>query len=313
MKTISIGIICYNEGNNIEPMYEAVTEQMRKFPSYDYEIVFEDNDSKDNSPQILRNIAERDKHVKVILNQANFGPDRSLTNCMMNLAGDAVILIPCDFQEPPEMIPDFIRGWEDGYDVVWGQKKQSEEIKIKYFLRSVYYKIIKLFAEYSQLEHVTGFGLMDKKVLDVVLISKRQDSSIQIRNIIPEYGYKLKLIPYTQRKRLYGTSNYNVFSYLSFAVASFCNTSTKPLRIMTVLGLVSSFFTLICAVVYFVYKIIFWNSFIVGIAPLVIGLFFCSSIQLFCMGVLGEYIGVLLRKVTDKPIVVEKEKINFDK
>lgn len=312
MKKISIGIICYNEEENIPLMYEALTEQMMQLPQYDYELIFEDNDSKDHSQEILRRIAEKDRHVKVIFNQTNFGPFRSGTNCMGSVTGDAYISIPCDFQEPPEMIPEFIKYWEEGYDVVWGQKTNSRENMIKFFLRKIYYKIIKFLAEHPQMEQVTGFGIIDRRVLDTVMATKKQDPIISLRHLIPEYGFKTKLIPYTQCARKRGKSSYNVSRYYDFAITSLCNTSIKPLRLMTILGIFTSVISMICGLVYFVYKITHWNSFSAGIAPLVIGLFFCASVQLFCIGILGEYIGIILRKITDKPIVIEKERINFE-
>ena len=312
MKKISIGIPCYNEEGNVELMYKSITDQMNKLPNYDYEIIFEDNNSSDSTQLILREIAQDDKRVKVIFNQANFGPMRSGTNCMGSITGDAYIAIPCDFQEPPEMIPEFVGYWEKGYDVVWGTKTSSKENKIKFFLRKIYYCIIDFFAEFPQLSQVTGFGIMDKSVLGVLMVTKRQDPSVAVRHLIMEYGFKIKLIPYTQQKRESGKSSYNISSYLSFAISSLCNTSTKPLRMMTILGFITSFISLFFGIVYFVYKLIYWDTFSVGIAPLMIGLFFCSAVQLICVGILGEYIGIILKKITHKPIVVERERLNFE-
>jgi len=312
MKKISIGVVCYNEEENIEKMYEALTKQMQLLLDYNYEIVFEDNNSQDASQDILRKLASKDKHVKVILNMTNFGPMRSGTNCMASVSGDVYMSLPCDFQEPPEMLPEFIKYWEEGYDIVWGQKIKSEENTVKYFLRKIYYKIIKILSDYPQLEQVTGFGVMDKRVLDTVLQTKLQDPDIAIRHLVVEYGFNIKLLPYRQRKRLHGKSSYNISRYFSFAITSLCNTSVKPLRIMVVLGMITACISLICAVVYFIYKLRYWNSFNLGLAPIIIGLFFFSSIQLFCIGILGEYIGIILRKTMDKPVVLEKERINFD-
>lgn len=312
MKKISIGIACYNEEENIEQMYDALTKQMQLLPDYDYEIIFEDNNSQDASQDILRKIASQDKHVKVILNMTNFGPMRSGTNCMASVSGDVYMGLPCDFQEPPEMLPEFIKYWEEGYDIVWGQKNKSQENPMKYFLRKIYYKIIKMLSDYPQLEQVTGFGVMDRRVLDTVLRTKLQDPEVSIRHLVAEYGFNIKLLPYTQRKRLHGKSSYNVSRYFSFAITSLCNTSVKPLRMMVVFGMFAALVSLICAIAYFVYKLRYWNSFDLGLAPIIIGLFFFSSVQLFCIGILGEYIGIILRKTMDKPVVLEKERINFD-
>lgn len=312
MKKISIGVPCYNEEANIELMYEAITKEMKALSEYDYEIIFADNDSKDSSQEIMRRIAAKDKRVKVLLNQTNFGPERSGINCYKNASGDAYIGIPCDFQEPPEMIPQFIQEWEKGYDIVWGQKTSSKESKVKYACRKLFYGIINCLSDYPQLQQTTGFGIMDRKVVDILLFTQNQDPEFNARNLVCEYGFNIKLIPYTQRARERGKSSYSMASYFHFAITSLVNTSIKPLHMMTILGMFVAFICFVVAVFYFVYKITHWNSFDVGMAPMVIGLFFVSGIQLFCMGILGEYISVLIRRVTKRPLVIEKEKINFD-
>ena len=312
-KKISIGVPCFNEEENIELMYEAITKQMASLKQYDYEIIFADNDSKDSSEKILKKIAKKDKHVKVVLNQTNFGPARSGINCYRNASGDAYLGIPCDFQEPPEMIPEFIREWEAGYDIVWGQKTESKESKIKYACREFFYWIIDKMSDYTQLKQTTGFGIMDKKVVDILLYTQEEDPDYAARNLVCEYGFKIKLIPYTQKERQRGKSSYTSSSYFNFAITTLCNTSVKPLHIMTLAGVVVSIFSLCVGLFYLVYKITHWDSFSVGIAPLVIGIFFLSSVQLFSIGMLGEYISVVVRRVTKKPLVIEKEKINFDK
>lgn len=312
MKKISIGIPCYNEEENIELMYQAIIGQIEKVPQYEYEIIFADNDSKDRSQEIMKELATKDYRVKVVINQTNFGAERSSVNCLRNASGDAYIGIPCDFQEPPEMIPFFIKEWENGHDIVWGQKNKSEEGKLKYFCRSIFYKIINSLSDYPQLEQTTGFGIMDRKVIDVLLYTIVQDPEFNVRNLVCEYGFNIELLPYTQRKRERGKSSYSISSYFYFALTSLVNTSTKPLHIMTVLGLIMSFICFIVAIFYFVYKIMYWDEFDVGMAPLMIGLFFISGVQLFCIGMLGEYISVLIRRVTKKPLVIEKEKVNFD-
>lgn len=313
MKKITIGIPCYNEEENIELMYEAVTEQMLLLPEYDYEILFADNDSKDNSQNILRELAQKDSHVKVVLNQTNFGPDRSVVNCFRNASGDAYIGIPCDFQEPPEMIPTFVKEWENGHDIVWGQKSTSGESAIKLACRKLYYSIIDFMSDYPQIKMTTGFGIMDRKVLDTLLITQKQDPEFSTRNLVCEYGFDIELIPYEQRERARGTSSYNMAKYYDFAITSLCNTSIKPLRLMTIMGISVSVVCFIVAIFYLVYKLLNWNSFNLGMAPVLIGLFFVAGVQLFCIGILGEYIAVLIRRVTNRPLVIEKEKLNFDK
>lgn len=310
-KKISIGICCYNEEDNISLMYEAVTKEMKQIDNYDYEIIFSDNSSTDSSQSILKEIAEKDEKVKVIINQTNFGAERSGINCYYNASGDAYIGLACDFQDPPDFIPEFIREWEKGYDIVWGQKIKSKEDPIKYLCRSFFYKIIKVLSDHPQYEQVTGYGLVDKKVLDILYITQRQDPEYTMRNLACEYGFKTKLIPYTQRARERGKSKYGLYDYFHFAITSLVNTSTKPLHILTVVGFAVSVLCILVALFYFVYKITHWDSFDVGMAPMLIGLFMVSGIQMFCIGILGEYISVILRRVTDKPVVVEREKINF--
>ncbi|MCR5209544.1 MAG: glycosyltransferase family 2 protein [Lachnospiraceae bacterium] len=311
-KLISIGIPCFNEEGNVEKMYEAVTKEMNGLKEYDYEIIFADNDSKDKTQEILRRIAQKDKKVKVIINQTNFGASRSGINLFRNASGDAYLGLACDFQEPPEMIPTFLEEWKQGYDVVWGQKKKSKENAIKYACRKLYYSIINYFSDVKQLDQVVGFGLMDRRVLDTIAKTQEQDPEYSVRHLISEYGFRIKLIPYEQRERKCGKSSYSIGSYFHFAITSLCNTSVKPLHFLTAIGVVGGFFSFLVGLFYLVFKLIFWDSFNVGIAPVVIGLFFVSSIQLFSIGLLGEYIAVLVRRVTDKPLIIEKEKINFD-
>ncbi len=312
-KMVSIIVPCYNEEDNIGQLYSALTEQLEKVKEkYTYEIIFADNGSTDGSESIFRELSLKDKCVKVIFNQTNFGGDPSITNLYRRASGDAIIAIACDLQEPPELIPEFIKEWENGYEVAWGQKTKSMENPFRYMCRKIYYGIIDLFSDYKQYHQVTGFGLITSAVRDVVLIQKSQDPEMNIRHIVGQYGFKVKLLPYVQKKRERGKSSYNVYRYYEFAVSSLCRTSLKPLRLMTVLGVFTAIACIVVALFYLVYKLTHWTSFNVGIAPLVIGLFFVSGITLFCIGILGEYVGIILGRVTDKPIVVEKELLNFE-
>lgn len=311
-KKISIGCCCYNEAGNVRPTYEALREMMDSLPQYDFEIIFADNASTDGTKDILRELAAQDLRVKVVFNRANFGAYNSGANRLRYVTGNAYITIPCDLQEPIEMIPEFLKYWEQGYDIVWGQKTRSEENAIKYHLRGIYYSIIDKFSDRRQLRQVTGFGVIDRTVLDAFMISKMQDPTLAIRHWAAEYGFRMKLIPYTQRKRVWGKSSFNISKYLDFAITSLCNTSTKPLRFMTITGILTGIGCIFVSLVYLVYKLTHWHSFSLGLAPLIIGLFFCMAIQLFCIGMLGEYVGILLRKVTKKVLVVEEEKLNID-
>lgn len=309
MKKISICIVCYNEELNIEDCYSEVTKVMQKLDGYDYEIIFADNDSEDSSQDILRGIVKKDKHVKAIFNTRNFGPDRSGKNCMSSASGDAVIGIPCDLQEPPEMIPEFVKYWSEGWPIVWGQKVNSKENFLKFFFRKIYYKIIKKFSDAPKYEQVSGFGIMDKSVLNL-LLSCEEDAFFH--HLVPELGIKVKLIPYTQNERKKGKSSYNISRYFDFALLSLIKTSKKPLKISVTFGLFCSVISFICGVIYFIYKLLRWKSFSVGIAPILIAVFFIGSVQLFFIGIIGEYIGVILDRLTKRPLVVEKERLGFD-
>lgn len=309
MKKVSICICCFNEQDNVRDMYEAVKTQMTAFTQYEYEIVFADNASTDNTQNILKQMAETDKKIKVIINNRNFGPDRSFWNCLRYATGDAIIALACDFQDPPEFIPVFIKAWEEGEVAVLLQKVRSKENKIKYFFRKLYYKIIAAFSEIPQFEQVTGAGLYDKKVLEQFL---KVGEVITPRHLIAELGYPVKLIPFVQPKRKAGKSSYNVAKYFDFAITSLVTTSTVPLRIATVIGCITSLVSFLIGFTYLIYKLIYWDTFSVGVAPMVISVFFLGSVQILFIGLIGEYIASLIKKNSKIPLVVEKELINFD-
>ena len=309
MKKISICVACYNEEANVRAMAMAIVREMEKLPQYDYEVIFVDNNSEDNTQKILREVAEYNKKIKVIFNNRNYGPGRSPRNALRHVTGDAIISLPCDFQDPPEMIETFIKHWEDGCLVVYGQKSGSKEGIIKYCLRTIYYKIIAAFSDIPQYEHVSGICLNDRKVLDQLLAA---DETISFRYLIAELGYEVKLVPYKQEKRRGGKSSYNVSRYFSHAISSLVISSTGPLRVATVLGLTTSAISFFMGIIYLVYKLLYWERFSAGLAPLVIGMFFFISIQILFIGLLGEYIGAIFKKLTKVPPVIEKELINFD-
>ena len=310
MKKMSVCIACYNEEQNIMDAYNQVSAICQTLKNYDYEIVFADNASTDGSERIFRQLAATDKHVKVIFNYRNYGPARSSKNACIRATGDAVISLPCDLQDPPEMIPVFIKEWEDGNLIVWGKKTGSQENPIKYFLRKVYYRIIKGAASVPQLEQVTGFGIMDKSVWREIEASNERTMSV--RHLVADLGYPVKLVPYMQRKRKKGKSSYNLRRWLDFAINSLINTSTAPLRLTTLLGLTCSVISFVIGIVYLIYKLVHWNSFSAGIAPILIAVLFLGSVQIMIMGVIGEYIGVVLSKVIKRPLVLERECLNFE-
>lgn len=310
MKHISVMTPVYNEEGNIMDLYQAVKAQFDKLPQYTYEHIFIDNCSTDNSRVILRKIAKDDKNVKVIFNIRNFGPNRSGTYGMTQAYGDALICIVCDLQDPPELIPTFLEKWEEGYQVVYGQKTKSEENWLMYRIRKIYYKIMKKLSDTEQIDNVTGFGLMDQEVVE--MIRWTNDPDPYIRGLVMELGYKLCLVPYTQRKRHSGKSSYNFFKYFDYAITGLTNSSKAPLRIATLIGFILSGVSLILALFYLIKKLLYWDSFVMGTAPILIGIFFFSSVQIALIGLVGEYIGAILTRVTKRPMIVEEERINFN-
>mgnify|MGYP001855751741 CR=1 FL=1 len=309
MKKVSICIGCYNEEKNIENIYQKIVEIMERLPQYTFEIIFSDNDSQDDSQKILRNITDKDKRVKAIFNTRNFGATRSGRNGLLAATGDCAIGIACDFQEPPEMIPVFLEYWEEGNKLVWGEKVRSRENKVKYFFRSLYYSIIDSMSDIPQYRQVTGFGLYDRLILDE--IRKANDPYIPIRFLIADLGFKIKLIPYVQEKRHGGKSSFSLWKYLDFSINSLVQTSTLPLRISTLLGILIGGVSFVIGLIYLICKLVYWDKFSSGMAPILIGLFFLGGIQLIFIGIVGEYVGAILKKLSNTPLVVEKEKINF--
>ena len=309
MKKISISVPCYNEVGNVREMAQTLTRIMQKLP-YEYEIVFTDNCSKDGTAEILRELAQDDRHIKVLFNNRNYGMDgRSARNTSQYLSGDAIISIPCDFQEPPELLPQFIQYWEQGYLVVCGQKTGSKEGWLRYGLRSFFYKVIKLLSDVPQYEHISGIVLFDRTVMRECA---KADHDIDFRFLLADMGYPVKLIQYEQRVRKSGRSSYNVWRYLTFAINSMVATSSAPLRILTVVGVGMSGISFFIGLAYLISKLLHWNSFQMGTAPILIGMFFLGSLQLLFMGILGEYIGVILRKVTKRPDVILSGSLNVD-
>lgn len=310
MKKISICICCYNEEGNVYEMYKAVSKEMIKLKeSYDYEIIFADNASEDSTRAILHRIAQEDTHVKVILHTRNFGTVRSFWNCFFRAQGDAVLALPCDFQVLPESIPDWIRYWEEGNLLVCGQKVKSKENPLKFFLRKLYYDTIQVMSDIPQYYGLVGLTLVDRSLISQMRQACEPD--VDFRHLVAELGYSIKLVPYEQQKRREGKSSYNLSRYFDFAVTSLVNTSWMPLRIATVAGTAAAGICFLLGMVYLVYKLLHWYSFDAGMAPLLIGMFFIGSVQLLFIGIVGEYVGAVLRRVKKSPFVVEEEALNF--
>lgn len=310
MKKISLFTPCYNEEGNLYEMYNRVTKVMEGLPQYEYEYIFIDNCSTDRTAEILREIAGKDKRVKVIINQRNFGPSRSGSYGFFQTTGDVSICFACDLQDPPELIPRFLELWEEGNKVVWGKKDGSDENKIMYAIRCLYYKIIKGMAENEQYENVTGFGLYDREV--VQLLKEYSGPTPNFRNLVSEFGYEIAFVEYHQPKRKAGHSSYNLFRYMNIALNDMVNTSKLPLRMATFFGMIVASVSFIIAIFYLVMKLIYWDTYDIGIASLVIGMFFIGAVQIMFIGIVGEYVGEILSRLSPMPTVVEKERINFD-
>lgn len=309
MKKISILVPCYNEEANIEPMSSCITNIMEQYAEkYKYEIIFRDNASEDKSLDIMRSLARKDKHIKVIANARNYGTNVKKDTFFGRVSGDAIIEIACDFQEPPEMIPEFIYWWEKGYEAVCGQKTSSKEGKMKYKLRQIFYNIIDKFSEIPQYRNISGIVLLSRRLYDMSM----QYNDVYLRYFLADIGCDVKLIRYEQQKRRSGKSSYNMWRYLSFAVYSLTSVSTAPLRMASVLGFCMSFLSFLIGMIYLIYKLVYWENFVVGTAPMVIGVFFLGSVILFFIGVVGEYVGITLRTVQKQSPPIVKELINFE-
>lgn len=310
-KKISVMIPCYNEEENARPIYEAVkNELVTNLSQYDYEILFIDNKSTDNTRSIIREICKEDKNVRAIFNCRNFGQFNSPYYGIINTSGDCCVTICADFQDPVELIPKFVAEWEKGYKVVIGVKTQSKESKIMYALRSLYYKAIKKMSNVEQIEHFTGFGLYDKSFVKV--LSELDDPQPFIRGIVAELGPERKEIEYTQPQRRAGKTHNNFYSLYDAAMLSFTSYTKIGLRLAVFAGGVFSLIGFVIAMVYLILKLIHWDNFPAGNAPILIGVFLMGSIQLFFTGLLGEYIMNINNRVMKRPLVVEEERLNFE-
>lgn len=311
MKKISIMIPCYNEEENVVPMSEAVTELFEKeLPQYDYEILFIDNASTDNTRPLLREICRKNKKVKAIFNAKNFGQFNSPFHGMLQTTGDCTITMVCDFQDPLDLIPKYLKEWEDGYKIVIGIKSKSKENPLIYHLRSLYYKFVKKFSDVEQIEHFTGSGLYDKDFIEV--LRNLHDPTPFLRGIVAELGFKIKRIEYEQPKRRAGKTHNNFWTLYDAAMLSITSYTKIGLRIATFIGIIVAFISLGIGIVYLIMKLIWWDRFSAGMAPMLIGMFFLGSLQLFFIGLIGEYIMNMNKRLMNRPLVVEEERINFE-
>lgn len=310
-KKISIMVPCYNEEENVIPMSEALVEVMTKeLPQYDYEILFIDNCSQDRTREYLEQICAKNKKIKAIFNVTNFGQFNSPFYGLCQTSGDCAISVCCDFQDPVEMIPIFVAEWEKGYKIVSGIKSHSKENRFIYFLRTLYYKLIRKMSDVEMIEHFTGFGLYDKTFIQ--LLRQLDDPMPFIRGIVAEYGFKRKDIEYTQPKRRAGKTKNNFYSLYDAAMLSITSYTKVGLRLATIFGFGASAISLLIAIIYLIYKLTHWYTFNAGQAPIVIGIFLIGSIQLFFIGLIGEYVLNINKRVIHRPLVVVEKTINFE-
>jgi glycosyltransferase involved in cell wall biosynthesis len=310
MKKITIVSSAHNEVENVEELLKRVWAAVEPYePRYSFEFIVIDNDSNDGTQDLLRKLSAADKRLKVILNMRNFGQIRSGQHVFLQAQGDAVIGLASDLQDPPELIPQFITKWEEGFKIALGVKAESEESALFFLVRKAYYSLVSRLSHVKLLKNVTGFGLYDQRVVE--LFRKLDDPYPYMRGIISDFGFPVAQISFVQPVRKRGFTKNNLYTLYDYAMLGLTSFSKVPLRLATMLGFAMSLVSLLVAVGYLVYKLLFWHDFPVGIAPVVIGIFLLASVQLFFIGILGEYIGAIHTQVLHRPLVVEKERINF--
>jgi glycosyltransferase involved in cell wall biosynthesis len=308
MLKISIVTPCFNEEENVLELYERIKKVMGNY-QYDYEHIFIDNASTDRTVELIRTLTQQDKHVKAILNTRNFGHIRSPYYGILQGTGDAVIMLASDLQDPPERIPDFIQKWEEGYKVVIGVKTKSHESGVFYLLRTLYYRILHRLSDVDLIEHFTGFGMYDQQVVQI--LRDLNDPYPYFRGLIADIGFSIARIEFTQPRRKRGVTKNNFYTLYDMAMLGMTGYTKIPLRVAAMFGFFTALMSFLVGLVYLVYKLLFWQQFSLGSAPIVIGLFFLGSVQLFFLGIVGEYIGAIYTQVMKRPLVIEKERINF--
>ena len=307
-KLISIVTPTYNEEGNIKELCLKISEEIKK-TKYNYEHIVIDNNSTDETINILKQLALKDKKLKIIINSRNFGHVKSPIYGLMQASGDASILMSSDLQDPPELIPKYISEWEKGFDVVLGQKETSDENFINHFVKKFFYKLISKISEVPLMLNTTGAGIFDKKIIEKV--REINDPYPYFRGLISEITSNIKLIKFHQPKRFSGITKNNFYTLYDLAILGIIKHSKIPLRLMTFFGFCTSIISIIIAMIYFIGKILFWDKFDLGVAPLVIGFFCIASLQIFLLGFIGEYVMNILIHSRKLPLVIEKERINF--
>jgi glycosyltransferase involved in cell wall biosynthesis len=308
-KHITVLTPCFNEEENVHPLHERIGKAISECQGITFEHLFIDNASTDRTVAELRLMAAADPTVRVIINNRNFGHVRSPYHGLLQARGDAVIVMASDLQDPPELIPEFIRLWQEGNEVVVGQKTNSAESSLLFAGRRAYYRLLKRVANVDLLENVTGFGLYSRKVIEDLRVL--DEPYPYLRGLVSELGYRIARVPYEQPLRKRGITKNNFYTLYDVAMLGVTSHSKVPLRLATMLGFAMSALSFTVGLVYLVYKLVYWDRFALGVAPAIIGLFFIASVQLFFIGIIGEYIGAIHTRVTRRPHVLERERINF--
>jgi glycosyltransferase involved in cell wall biosynthesis len=311
MKKISILTPCFNEEMGIAECAQAIKSLFEKdLPNYDYEHIFIDNCSSDQTVLILKDIAKYDKKVKIIVNSRNFGLSRSPYYGKLQATGDAIIPVVADLQTPIDIIPTFIKKWEEGYKIIVGVREGMEEGRVIKFLRNSFYKLMTRISSVEQIEHFIGYGLFDKEIINIM--RNMEDATPYFRGLVAEVGFDKAYVSYHQPPRIHGKSRHSLFDLIELATLGIMTYSKFPIRLMTIFGSILSLLSILGALIYVVYKLIYWNEIPMGITPLIVIALILGSFQIFCLGLLGEYIGIIFEKVRQRPLVIEKERVNFN-
>ena len=309
VRNITVLTPCYNEVDNVEELANSIMNINKRLPNISISHLFIDNASTDGTVEKLRYLAKKYPHIQVILNNRNYGHIRSPMYGLFQAGGDAVIMMASDFQDPPEMSPDFINKWQEGHKVVIGVKETSEESVLFSMVRKFYYRLINRLSNTELIKDFTGFGLYDREVIEI--LKSIDDPYPYFRGLIAELGFETARIEFKQPKRKRGFTKNNFYTLYDIAMLGLTSHSKIPLRLATFSGFIISFFSFLVGIGYFIYKLIFWDHFELGMAPLVIGIFFFSAVQLFFIGIIGEYVGSIHTQALKRPLVIEKERINI--
>ncbi len=310
MKLISLVTPCFNEADNVNELHARLVRVREQLPQYRFEHIFIDNASTDDTVSRVKQIIENDASVRLIVNVRNFGHVRSPCHGMLQAAGEAVVCMASDLQDPPELIPDMIRAWESGFCVVAGIKQESRESKAMWLIRTAYYRLARKLADVQLLEHFTGFGLYDRRVIDI--LRRLDDPYPYFRGLVAELGFDVARIPFKQAARVRGITKNNFYTLYDMAMLGITSHSKIPIRLATMAGFALSIISFLISLTYLVLKLLLWDRFQLGTAPLLIGMFFFGSVQIFFIGLIGEYVASIHTQVLRRPLVVERERVNFD-